>query len=505
MDELTRDMLDRVAREVARIRERMPSAAAHAGTGRANLPADHLQNALLARANQLQALSSNPDLQVGRMPPEPPTVRGRLGAVLVRAIRRALFWYTRQINEIAGNIAEILVQHAQNIEDTLVANARNSHALADLQYSQTALRATTQRLETGLDQLTSRATNAAQDIATLRENVRSQEDRLRQLSGAITALQSAMEWQKDADRKIESTSAATDSIANDLELLRAEGNRREARWNEITGRIREMQLYAQSIRAELAVERSRVSLLMQQRQPAPTEKALPVKQSSNLGAELGLLYLQFENAFRGSRGEIKARAAEYLPLLRDKGIGTVHMPVLDLGCGRGEWLELLSENGVTASGVESNAAFVEECRTRGFAVHHSDAIRFLQELLPESQGAVTGFHVIEHLPFSSLLTLLDEAVRVLKPGGILMLETPNPANLTVGAHTFYLDPTHVRPLPADLMRFLVEARGFCNARILPLHPFAECYRLDQTDNPAAEALNRFLYGPRDYMVVGERL
>lgn len=522
-------MLDLVAREVARIRERSGSAVARADTGRTNLPTDRVQNALLIEAKQLRPVSSNPDSQVGRMPPQPPTWRGEMGAVLVRLVRRALFWYSQQVNEVVGKIAEVLFHHAQNIGEAVTMTAKNSAALeqlsvttAGLSRDQTALRSSVRNLE----QLSGTVTGLTRDLDAVRASNRRQDDRLEQISEAVAALQGAVRQQEQlsvaitalqslaqeqqanhrmtADR-IEAVSAVMNGSAAELEPLRAGAERRERLIAELTGRLRAAELYAQAIRAELAVERSRVSLLMQERRQVTngvTPQTSPA--TANLGEELGPLYLQFENAFRGSRGEIKERASERLPLFREKGIGSRHMPILDLGCGRGEWLEVLSENGFTASGVESNAAFAEECRTRGFTVHHGDAMRYLQEALPESLGAITGFHIIEHLPFSVLLTLLDEAVRVLKPGGILMLETPNPANLIVGAHTFYLDPTHVRPLPADLVRFLVEARGFCDTEILPLHPFPDCYQLDQRDSRVAEVLNQFLYGPRDYLVTARR-
>jgi SAM-dependent methyltransferase len=220
--------------------------------------------------------------------------------------------------------------------------------------------------------------------------------------------------------------------------------------------------------------------------------------------ELGPAYLAFENLFRGPRDEIKERVSEYLPLITGKRIGSPQMPVLDLGCGRGEWLEVLVDHGLTALGVDSNQTQADEGRVRGLDVRVADALSFLAELPEQSQGAITAFHLVEHMPFRAILDLLDEAVRVLKPGGLLILETPNPANLIVGATTFYLDPTHIRPIPAEMLRFFVEAHGFCNAEIRPLHPFPDCFRLAGEVNSAASVLNDLVYGPRDYAIVAER-
>jgi 2-polyprenyl-3-methyl-5-hydroxy-6-metoxy-1,4-benzoquinol methylase len=261
-------------------------------------------------------------------------------------------------------------------------------------------------------------------------------------------------------------------------------------------------------RATLYAQESRISLLIRKSHDAAELRSSPSASAATADIacdELGPLYLAFEDAFRGSRGEIKKRVSEYLPLLTGKQIGTSQMPVLDLGCGRGEWLEVLGENGLTALGLDSNESCVRECHARGLKnVRTADALSFLGELPEQSQGAVTAFHVVEHMPFRTILNLLDEAVRVLKPGGMLILETPNPANLIVGANTFYLDPTHVRPLPADLLRFFVESRGFCSVEIRPLHPFPACFRLEGEANSAATVLNDLVYGARDYAIVAER-
>jgi O-antigen chain-terminating methyltransferase len=148
---------------------------------------------------------------------------------------------------------------------------------------------------------------------------------------------------------------------------------------------------------------------------------------------------------------------------------------------------------------------VDECRKRGFTVLEADAIEFLRRHPAESQGCITAFHLIEHLPFDRLITLVDEIVRVLKPGGLAILETPNPDNLLVGACTFYYDPTHVRPLPKELMQFLLEARGLCSVESLPLHPNPQSGHLAEQENPTAELLKHYLYGPQDYAVIGRKV
>jgi SAM-dependent methyltransferase len=127
----------------------------------------------------------------------------------------------------------------------------------------------------------------------------------------------------------------------------------------------------------------------------------------------------------------------------------------------------------------------------------------LQGVAHASAGAVTGFHIIEHLSFNGLVTLLDEVMRVLRPGGIVIFETPNPENLVVGSNYFYLDPTHRHPLPTELMEFLFKNRGFEQIEILPLHPWEDGRVAGEGE--LAERFNAYIYGPMDYAVVGRKV
>jgi SAM-dependent methyltransferase len=224
---------------------------------------------------------------------------------------------------------------------------------------------------------------------------------------------------------------------------------------------------------------------------------------AGLPARLDTFYLAFEDRFRGPRDEIRSRVSVYLPDVRAAGAGTPERPIVDLGCGRAEWLELLAAEGMTARGVDSNVATVAEARDRGLEAVEADALAHLRALPDQSCGAVTGFHLVEHLPFATVVALVDEIVRVLRPGGIAILETPNPTNLLVGAATFYIDPTHGRPLHPETLRFLVTDRGLERAEVRFLHPLEDA-RLPDEGNPIAARLNELLYGPQDYAVLAYR-
>jgi SAM-dependent methyltransferase len=212
--------------------------------------------------------------------------------------------------------------------------------------------------------------------------------------------------------------------------------------------------------------------------------------------QLDALYVALEDRFRGSREEIKERVREYLPYVKD------FEPVIDLGCGRGEWLEVLAENGIESCGVDSNGLQVEQCRARGFDVAEQDLFVYLKSLPDESAGTITGFHIIEHLSFNALTALLNEVLRVLRPGGVAIFETPNPENIVVGANYFYLDPTHRHPLPTELMEFLFRNRGFEEIKLLPLHPW-ESGRV-AGEGELAERFNGYFYGPMDYAIMGRK-
>ena len=179
-------------------------------------------------------------------------------------------------------------------------------------------------------------------------------------------------------------------------------------------------------------------------------------------------YRAFEDKHRGARELIKSRLRVYLPFLLPLAATHSGCSVLDLGCGRGEWLELLQENGIVASGVDLDDSMLAACRELGLDAVNEDAIEHLKSLPDQSRLAITGFHIAEHLPFSLLQTLFIEARRVLKPNGLLILETPNPENLVVGTASFFIDPTHQRPLPSQLLQFLAEHHGFARVKILRL-------------------------------------
>jgi len=214
------------------------------------------------------------------------------------------------------------------------------------------------------------------------------------------------------------------------------------------------------------------------------------------------MYVSFEDNFRGSRQDIKQRLAVYLPYIEEIRSKTEDFCLLDVGCGRGEWLELLKERGILGRGVDHNRVMIKKCKEYGLDVIKGDAILSLQGFASASLGAVTAFHLIEHLPFNVLVEFLDETIRVLKPGGVAIFETPNPDNIIVGASSFYLDPTHRNPLPAPMMEFLAKSRGLYDVEIKYLNPFSEELKLKENESELARRFEHYFYGPQDYAMIG---
>jgi SAM-dependent methyltransferase len=231
--------------------------------------------------------------------------------------------------------------------------------------------------------------------------------------------------------------------------------------------------------------------------PAATTPAL----SPELSKLLETFYVALEARFRGNTADIGNRQSVYLPDIEQALSKLDNKSVLDLGCGRGEWLSLLRTHGIEGVGIDTNEGQLAAARENGLAVYNDDALRFLRSQPEGRFGAVTAFHVFEHLPFATLAEWLLEIRRILCPGGILIAETPNPENLIVGANTFHLDPTHTRPLPSGVLAILSETVGFAVKQIRPLHPHGD---LSAALKDLPERTAYLLYGYQDYGLIAER-
>jgi O-antigen chain-terminating methyltransferase len=225
-------------------------------------------------------------------------------------------------------------------------------------------------------------------------------------------------------------------------------------------------------------------------------------------------YVGFEDRFRGSREVIRARFESYLPLFEGKA------DVLDVGCGRGEFLDLLARRGIAARGIDLNHEMAESGRARGLDVTEADAVGYLFSLPDGSLGGVFSAQVVEHLQPGYLLRFLELAFHKLRPGGRLVLETLNPACWTAFFESYIRDITHVWPLHPDTLKYLVVASGFTTATVefrspVPeqdrLQPIAvatgapaELHDLAEAFNANVEKLNSRMFTYLDYAVIGDK-
>lgn len=499
--------------------------------GRRNTrPLTEMIGHLQASAVEAAALADS----IGQPTPEVHTMRGRVGVVLMRYASRLLWWYTYGLRRFAVSLtavrakevavlkrlADIQIRHDAELKtatETALQAVESQSSVkhielrcAELAAAQVHLQSQLLQPSSGTDVLQS---DARADLAELkgqfadlktivtalqvsvarREELENSEALVRRLD----ALEQRLEAYDDNHERVASAVKTCETVAGHANGVAQNALSLTAE----TGRV------LHRVRADLAIQQRRLSDFLEE-----ARKRLPQPFSADQLSSMadvpvdGLddAYARFEDAFRGSRDEIKQRQQVYIPTLREHGIGSADMPLLDVGCGRGEWLEVLRQEGMVARGVDSNAVMVQRCRDLNLDVTLADVLQFLQGLPDASLGGLTGFHLIEHLPFPVVMRMVDQALRLLKPGGMLLFETPNPENFCVGASNFYKDPTHLRPLPADMMQFFVEARGFCHVEIRYLHPYPQWAVLPADGDRVAQRFNEHFYGPQDYGIVAWR-
>jgi O-antigen chain-terminating methyltransferase len=220
-------------------------------------------------------------------------------------------------------------------------------------------------------------------------------------------------------------------------------------------------------------------------------------------------YVAFEERFRGSPEEIRGKLSHYVPYFRGSA------PVLDLGCGRGEFLQLLREAGIDGRGVDGNRDMVRRCRELGLSAQVGEVADFVAETEPASFGGIFAAQLVEHLPPRVLGEFLESCHRALRPGGRIVLETVNPRSLIALVEAFYRDLSHEKPLHPDTLDFCLRAAGFREVAIRYSSPVSERARLlpmteaeagegASTLNQNFEKLNSFLFGDQDYAAVATK-
>ena len=240
--------------------------------------------------------------------------------------------------------------------------------------------------------------------------------------------------------------------------------------------------------------------------PSPAAGVSP-RDSFAAGGIDSFKYVGFEDQFRGSATIIRERLQDYLPLFAGQ------QDVLDIGCGRGEFLDLLRQQGVRARGLDINHEMVEVCRQRGLDATEGDALSYLRRLPDESLGGVFAAQVVEHLEPEYLVALLQRMFEVLRPGGVLALETVNVACWFAFFQSYVRDITHVRPLHPETLAYFVRASGFPQVDVQYRSPYPDAHKLQHvaggealhyTVNANVDKLNSLLFTHLDYAVIARR-
>ncbi len=399
--------------------------------------------------------------QVGTVNPRPPGLHNKLVQALKQLVARSLRWFVYPQREFNRAVLEAMEETRQLFAE------QNRNLLVLAQVAEAADRARREALA---------------ELERLRETVGTQH---RSLDGRIVA---------NVTRLNDALNSLQQSIWDDLARHRDE----------------HLKLHAESSRWLEEEVREEVRLVRQRLRSLTDVEAATGASTGGLGtpAVPAFDYPYFEGRFRGSEQEVRERQSPYVEFFKRRE------PVLDLACGRGEFLKLLLDNGIAGQGVDRDADMAARCREQGLEVACGDAFAFLEATPDGSLGGIFSAQFIEHLPAAAYVRLVELSYRKLRSGGALLLETQNPECLAIYSQSFFVDPTHVRPVPAAQLRFWMGEAGFRELRTHYVSPVAP--QLPQlpllepktgTDNverwnQEARRFNQTYFGYQDYAVVG---
>jgi len=431
---------------------------------------------------------------IGTVNPRPPGLVNNLIQAVKRLVARALDWHVREQVEFNRAMVEAVNRNLDALNEINRSlerlSARLSEELGEVRQMHENLR---RHVTEALEGPVMRELREQKDIRThWHEWRKGWEEKL--ATNEIQFLRGLADLRAAYDHRVSQIEANFRDLVrtqhSDFEtaLERASLEIQKKMWEDFE-RIRTE--YERLIHNELRVVRQRAALL-RPAEAGGSAAQLPATRSKRLEID----YLRFAERFRGSEEQVRRKQEFY----RERFRGCT--AVLDLGCGRGEFLELMREEGIPARGVDANAECVARCRSKGLEVEEQDLFAFLEGVEEESCDGIFSAHVVEHLEPGQVPELIRRAAAVLRRGGLLAIETPNPACLAAMAVYFYMDPTHERPIPSQLLAFYLEEAGFGKIEVHELSPAIE------TMPGVAELPEKFrkdFFGGLDYAILARRL
>lgn len=416
---------------------------------------------------------------IGSVNPRPPGLVNNTIQACKRAVARALQWFVR--DQIEFNRASL--DCVQSLLEALNETNRAIRSLA----------ARVEQAERKADELISEA-RELKDVRAHWSQWRQEWERklsvnevqfLRGVADLQTGFSHRAMLMESAFRDLNAAQHKDFTAALDKARIEIQ----ERLWADLDGMRAQ---YERLIHGELRVMRQRVAAAAPLPGPAPS---LPGASGIRF-EEPPIDYLRFADRFRGTEEYVRNRQKRYL------GHFEGCAEALDLGCGRGEFLECLRETGMLVKGIDSNAELVALCRSKGLYAEQADLFHYLGELDEASLDGIFCCQVVEHLPPARVPELISLSAAALRPGGKIVIETPNPECLAIFASHFYLDPTHRRPVPAPLLAFYLEECGFGCITVEYLSPAAESMP-SLLELP--EPFRRAFFGGLDYAIIATRL
>jgi 2-polyprenyl-3-methyl-5-hydroxy-6-metoxy-1,4-benzoquinol methylase len=423
-------------------------------------------------------------------------------SALLESLRGALLETEAGLRDLAAASRE----GAQRAEDfAKEATARLDGAVREgAQHAEDFAKEATARLDAAvadLSGLSARLDGAVADLSGLSARL---DGAVADLSGLSARLARESKARESAGRDLLASQRRLDALEKDrdqrFEALARRQEREEAEKLALADRIESATEGLRALRLEWSSLRSSLRDLSGA-PPSVSGEGADGARSAALRADDPLragLYVDFEERFRGSEKEIRARQANDAARFRG-----APGPVADLGCGRGEFLEALAAEGVAAIGCDANPVMAARAKEKKLAVDQADLFAWLAGRADGSLGGVTAFQVVEHLPPASLFDLVELAIRKLAPSGRVLFETINPESV-YAMRWFWMDLTHVRPVPAPSLAQLLSASGFRDVAVDFRSPVPESEGLPRglADDPRFAPLERLLFAPQDYAVTG---